>query len=576
MSFYNTGNPVPSNDPRDLDDNAMHIDEVVNSAELSTTDRQGRAIRTLAGLQYDASQGTLRTDLAEPTGAGLVGARLLDDDYVSVQEAIDYRVTENKIFTVGSGGMFSTVSAALERCSRIGNPVYKSGGITVEVRLLPGFELREQTIVDGINLGFVLITASDPSVRIDHTVIASSPPLTTLDFTTPAFGGRNFAVLPVLGCLFHYDANTLGCDGVAVHYDSKARFLPGAGILNCRRGLQALYTSDLTCYANGLSQGDAGSGAGSVAGVRFSNTLFRSLHVAFNSTCGLARSDFSGCKSTGETVYGIWGAILDIYQSNMANGLGEAVYIRDGAVCNARETQVAGSVVGYHALHEGRINARSRPIADGNPWVGNGAKNCTQYGVLCSYGSRVEAANLDVSGCPIGVNVSNTSSVNFYQGIAENCSNTAILSIDVGKVGASGAKVDGSGTGFYADLASTINADGVSALNCTLRVAYATGVSTICLDGAVGSLIGGSALECVFSARGANIGVRGAVMTGGTHGYRVIEGGGGGINAYSAKSIGASIWGFAVERGGIISAGASVGTANVAVNTISSNGIIFK
>lgn len=73
MSFYNTGNPVPSDDPRDLDDNAKHIDEIVNSTELSTTDRQGRAIRTLAGLQYDASQGTLRTDLAAADGAELVG-----------------------------------------------------------------------------------------------------------------------------------------------------------------------------------------------------------------------------------------------------------------------------------------------------------------------------------------------------------------------------------------------------------------------------------------------------------------------------------------------------------------------
>ena len=68
MSFYNTGNPVPSDDPRDLDDNAKIIDVVATSTELSTTDRKGREIRTLAGLQYDASQGTLRTDLAAPDG----------------------------------------------------------------------------------------------------------------------------------------------------------------------------------------------------------------------------------------------------------------------------------------------------------------------------------------------------------------------------------------------------------------------------------------------------------------------------------------------------------------------------
>lgn len=72
MSFYNTGNPVPSDDPRDLDDNAKIIDVVATSTELSTIDRKGRAIRTLAGLQYDASQGTLRTDLASAIGATLV------------------------------------------------------------------------------------------------------------------------------------------------------------------------------------------------------------------------------------------------------------------------------------------------------------------------------------------------------------------------------------------------------------------------------------------------------------------------------------------------------------------------
>lgn len=50
MSFYNTGNPVPSIDPRDLDDNAKHIDEIVNSSAPTFTDRLGAQRTTLAGV----------------------------------------------------------------------------------------------------------------------------------------------------------------------------------------------------------------------------------------------------------------------------------------------------------------------------------------------------------------------------------------------------------------------------------------------------------------------------------------------------------------------------------------------
>lgn len=74
MSFFNTGNPVPSNDPRDLDDNAMHIDEVVNSTELTFTDRLGTERMTIAGMEASATAAvTLRADLAANDGSSLVG-----------------------------------------------------------------------------------------------------------------------------------------------------------------------------------------------------------------------------------------------------------------------------------------------------------------------------------------------------------------------------------------------------------------------------------------------------------------------------------------------------------------------
>lgn len=73
MSFNNTGNPVPSIDPRDLDDNAKHIDELTNSTLPTFVDRLGTTRRTLAGIEADADAIVLRDELASSTGSDLIG-----------------------------------------------------------------------------------------------------------------------------------------------------------------------------------------------------------------------------------------------------------------------------------------------------------------------------------------------------------------------------------------------------------------------------------------------------------------------------------------------------------------------
>lgn len=73
MSFYNTGNPVPSVDPRDLDDNAKHLDDFVNGVSSTYVDRLGVERKSLFGIEHDADSELLRSDLADPNnGAALV------------------------------------------------------------------------------------------------------------------------------------------------------------------------------------------------------------------------------------------------------------------------------------------------------------------------------------------------------------------------------------------------------------------------------------------------------------------------------------------------------------------------
>lgn len=87
MSFYNTGNPVPSLDPRDLDDNAKHLDEFVNGTEPTYTDRLGVERKTLSAIESDADSELLRNDLgstSDPSkGAVLVGRSSFTVNFIS-------------------------------------------------------------------------------------------------------------------------------------------------------------------------------------------------------------------------------------------------------------------------------------------------------------------------------------------------------------------------------------------------------------------------------------------------------------------------------------------------------------
>lgn len=51
MSFYNTGNPVPSIDPRDLDDNAKHLDVAIHSPDDTWVDRLGATRKSIKGVE---------------------------------------------------------------------------------------------------------------------------------------------------------------------------------------------------------------------------------------------------------------------------------------------------------------------------------------------------------------------------------------------------------------------------------------------------------------------------------------------------------------------------------------------
>lgn len=131
-------------------------------------------------------------------------------------------------FTVGAGGDFSTINAALAELSAY-SLGYVPLGIAARLRLLPGFIMAEQVSVYGINLGWVTIVGDDAMTTIDRAA------MTAVHFVDryPAFAAGDGGILPVIDHLFEMSSggDATNRDGILVFgAGSGARIRSGKGI----------------------------------------------------------------------------------------------------------------------------------------------------------------------------------------------------------------------------------------------------------------------------------------------------------------------------------------------------------
>jgi hypothetical protein len=459
-----------------------------------------------------------------------------------VEQSSGVSVTENdKTITVGADGQFTTINEALAFLSP-SYPRYKKQGVNVEIQLQAGFTMTEQVIVDGIDLGWITIRSVDAVVPINR----DSMTLALIENRKPAFFATNKGVLPVIGCLFEFTTGEAGSlfDGIAVAYGSKVQLLPGAGVNKADRGLGVYYGSEAFCYMDGLTLGGQGTGAGEVKGVSFQDCLGRALMVSYGSRANLARAQLQ--RSQGDVaVYVIWNSTADLYQSDASYALNTAFHARDASTLNVRESHASNSKRGYHALHNARINARFYA----NQWSLDGAKNCSEYGVLASYNSQIDATMVPLDGCSTGLMASNASSITYTDGgSAKNCG-IGIAAVGASMVDASDANVTGCTVkGFSVQNGSTINAENAIADNCPIGF---------------------------FAERASTINARGATAkTCTTYGFQAFESCN--IMASFSDATGSGV-GYTVGRGSSIAAHNAVGgSLSTTKNVLTTVGVIYQ
>lgn len=105
---YNTGNPVPSKDPRDLVDNAENMDEAVNGTGASWTDRLGNSRPTLKHLEDEYPNAGAEADRAEAAAEDAETAQAAAEAAQSAAETAETNAASSQSAAAGSASSAAT------------------------------------------------------------------------------------------------------------------------------------------------------------------------------------------------------------------------------------------------------------------------------------------------------------------------------------------------------------------------------------------------------------------------------------------------------------------------------------
>jgi len=226
------------------------------------------------------------------------------------------KIDTNITVTVGLGGQYSTINAALEYLSGF-YPLHKTAGVTATINLLAGFVMEEQVLVRGLSLGWIAITGADAETTITHTAL-----IVNFEGSYPAFGVNGGGTLPLINHLFNMNLGVSGAasnkQGVmAIGAGSSAIIAVGKGVKNAgTHGIIAFQGASIT--ANGANA----SGAG-VHGIVSSQ----------GSTISAEGANASSAGSNG--IEASRGSTINARSANASSAGTNGIYANEGSAINA-------------------------------------------------------------------------------------------------------------------------------------------------------------------------------------------------------------------------------------------------
>lgn len=330
---------------------------------------------------------------------------------------------EDITVTVGSGGDFATINAAIEFLSKM-RPSAQSTPVEAEISLLTGFTMAEQVLVSGVDLSWIRITGVDAETTITSASITASITDGADNYSSelyPAFGVTHGGSLPKIQQMFDMgftaqDPAQKNVGVLAFGPGSTAEVGRNCGVRRCGwYGAIANYGATIYAYESDFN---TSYGRGMFAN-ESSIISAREADVSNAASTGFHSSDASIIAAENATATGCQIG-LSANNAGIINGKGvtctgcqEGVFAQNGSTIHAENVNASGATggngVGIRALGNGRINAK-----DANA---SGADN---FGVSAEKGSWINAdgVNAQVGGSPASSDcrVLTGSTVNFSGG----------------------------------------------------------------------------------------------------------------------------------------------------------------
>jgi len=360
--------------------------------------------------------------------------------------------------TVGAGGDYLTINAALEDLSAKYYPAYIAGGFTATVQLLSGFVMAEQVAVKGIDLGWITITAVDPVTTIDTAGLVDDYPVGS--GVKAAFSGLSGAVLPNIGVLFAMGA--AGADdypGILLYEHARATVLPGAGVQNAKGSGMMIVNGSSAIADNAIFSGAAGHGIsldnGRVQAVRVDCShagrngiqAENGSHAVIN-WCDCSHAGVNGISAEGRST-------VQASKANCSNAGLFGIYADDASIIAADEATCEGCAGwGVFAKGASTINC---PKVDARNCGGTGGTG----GIGALAGSTVNAQGANCSGAgKNGIKTLGGSTVNAQGANCSGAGGNGIVVSGGSTVNAQGAdcSASSSGAGIVVSGGSTVNA----------------------------------------------------------------------------------------------------------------------
>ena len=399
-------------------------------------------------------------------------------DAAGLQEAV-------RVITVGSGGEFSTLNAAISEATKWAQKyVFSANRLSqrfVEIRQLSGFVMAEQVFVVGQDLGYITITSEDAEVPIRTSAIVTSYGGSAQDWRSgvcPVFCADRMGQLPIIKTLYAFDNSVpvnppVGPSGWAhaavgiwVKSGSRSYIFDGCGVKNAP--WRGLYVSGGLVNARGsIWDGAKFMGVRVASGdVSIREASVQNCYYGLYCNGGMVSfpyANFSGATLTGVTI----GSAFATGAATIANNCGEyGLWIKDGThyFDGESDNPSAGSATGYLEATGNAINAVR---------VENGARFIGRKSTLSATGGTglvVDGTSYaDVSGSTItgtrGITASNGSEV-----VAQSATITSTAAdwgvrLYASRLDAYVAKIGGSSGGVQLNNGSVLMGLGATALD---------------------------------------------------------------------------------------------------------------